>query len=158
GIIPAKALKEACKKVPKGRLVASQPILGHLAIVLAPNQATFASTDLDEATSGLTRLVEGKFPPCDDVFPKQKDEVVRVRLNPEAARGAVGGRGGVRGPRRPEGGVGRLRQGQGRLQPVPRAGAGEARRPDLRRADHAAGLRRTTLPPASDRSNPPAGS
>jgi hypothetical protein len=83
GVIPAKALKEACKKVPKGNLVRSKPILGHRAVVMAPNEATFASTDLDEATSGLTRLVEGKFPPCDDVFPKEKDEVVRIRVNPK---------------------------------------------------------------------------
>jgi DNA polymerase III sliding clamp (beta) subunit (PCNA family) len=83
GVIPAKALKEACKNVPKGSLVRSKPILGHLAVVLAPNEATLASTDLDGANAGLTRLVEGRFPPCDDVFPKQKDEVVRVRLNPK---------------------------------------------------------------------------
>jgi hypothetical protein len=76
-------LKEACKKVPKGNLVRSQPILGHLAVVLTPNEATLAPTDLDQANAGLTRLVEGKFPPCNDVFPKQKDEVVRVRLNPK---------------------------------------------------------------------------
>jgi DNA polymerase III sliding clamp (beta) subunit (PCNA family) len=83
GVIPSKALKEACRKVPKGNKIHGQLILGHLAVVLAPNQATFGSTDLDEASSNLTRLVEGKFPPVDDVLPKEKDEVVRIRLNPK---------------------------------------------------------------------------
>jgi hypothetical protein len=68
GLLPARAFREACKKVPKG--VRYHPILTHLAVVLAPNEATLASTDLDQINAGTYRQVEGKYPPVDDVLPK----------------------------------------------------------------------------------------
>jgi hypothetical protein len=59
-LVPAGTFAEACKLVPTK--VRHKPVLGHLAVVMAPNQTTMAATDLDKARTVTTRNVDGKFP------------------------------------------------------------------------------------------------
>src|SRR5262245_56297178 len=47
-VIPAKEWKEAFKAAPKGKAVAEQPILGHVAVHLGKQTSVLASADLEQ--------------------------------------------------------------------------------------------------------------
>jgi hypothetical protein len=78
GTIPAEVWSKAFKGVPKRPV---KPVLGTVAAVLGKDQATLVSTDLENANVQSPRLVEGRWPNSDQVFPKGKP---RFTLNVDA--------------------------------------------------------------------------
>jgi DNA polymerase III sliding clamp (beta) subunit (PCNA family) len=69
GTIPAEVWSKAFKGVPRRPV---KPVLGTVAAVLGKDQATLVSTDLENANVQSPRLVEGRWPTTDQVFPKGK--------------------------------------------------------------------------------------
>src|SRR5262249_39790620 len=59
----------------------AKPVLGTVAAVLGKDQATLVSTDLENANVQSPRLVEGRWPNTDQVFPKGKP---RFTINVDA--------------------------------------------------------------------------
>jgi hypothetical protein len=83
GTIPAKSLDRACKGIVKRT---NKPILQRLAIIMSDTQATLASTDLESVRSDAPRLVEGRWPSTDSVFPNQSNSVYQRWLSWKAKR------------------------------------------------------------------------
>jgi hypothetical protein len=78
GTIPAEVWSKAFKGVPRRPV---KPVLGTVAAVLGKDQATLVSTDLENANVQSPRLVEGRWPNTDQVFPKGKP---RFTINVDA--------------------------------------------------------------------------
>ena len=78
GTIPAEVWSKAFKGVPRRPV---KPVLGTVAAVLGKDQATLVSTDLENANVQSPRLVEGRWPNSDQVFPKGKP---RFTINVDA--------------------------------------------------------------------------
>ena len=60
--------KQAAKLTAKKYL---KPVLKSVLVKIGENRATFAATDLDSCPVEQTKLLEGKFPPVDDIIPKK---------------------------------------------------------------------------------------
>jgi hypothetical protein len=78
GTIPAEVWSKAFKGIPRRPV---KPVLGTVAAVLGKEQATLVSTDLENANVQSPRLVEGRWPNTDQVFPKGKP---RFTINVDA--------------------------------------------------------------------------
>jgi hypothetical protein len=82
-IIPGPAFKQffadAAKVIPK-RLGANKSV-GSVAVVLGKDQTTFAATDLERRKLESVAHVDGRFPPVEDIWPKERPAVV-VRFDP----------------------------------------------------------------------------
>jgi hypothetical protein len=78
GTIPAEVWSKAFKGIPRRPV---KPVLGTVAAVLGKDQATLVSTDLENANVQSPRLVEGRWPNTDQVFPKGKP---RFTINVDA--------------------------------------------------------------------------
>jgi hypothetical protein len=75
--------KRAFKAVPRGKVVADQPILGHVAAHLGKDESVLASTDGEKANVVRSRNLEAEFPDYRKVIPQgapQASVCVNVEL------------------------------------------------------------------------------
>lgn len=71
GLIPGSIWQSVFNSASKKTRRLSKPVLRNVAVKIGKEVATLGYTDLDSFPVERTRLVEGKFPPLADVFPKQ---------------------------------------------------------------------------------------
>ena len=76
GVLPVAAWTAAFRSTPRGRAVRVKPILGNLAVVLAKDAATLASTDMERVSAAETRLVDGRFPDIRRAMPTGQPKAV----------------------------------------------------------------------------------
>lgn len=66
-VIPIEAVNKAVKSISKRNRL---PLLDNVAVKLNDNEGLLCTTDLDNATPIVTRLIEGTYPAVDNVIPK----------------------------------------------------------------------------------------
>lgn len=94
GIIPAKLFAEVMADSAKKTKSCTRPILKTVAIQMSaptgiygaegydPGQAVLGWTNLEQHSTPVTKLIEGRFPPYQDIIPK-KAPLARIALDPE---------------------------------------------------------------------------
>ncbi len=81
GIVPASVWGSVFAAATKHSRKATKSILQNVAVAIGREQAVFGMTNGDSSPVETTKLMEGRFPPVDDVFPK-KPAAMRIRINP----------------------------------------------------------------------------
>lgn len=78
--VPAAAWQAAFKAIPKAALRSRKRVLAGVAAVLGADVVTLASTDLDTRNLSQPRLLDGRWPATDEVFPKKAPKAT-VKVN-----------------------------------------------------------------------------
>jgi DNA polymerase III sliding clamp (beta) subunit (PCNA family) len=81
GVIPTQAWRDAFRSLPRGKTVASEPVLGHVAVHLGAEESILATTDGEESHVQKVPNVERQFPDYNAVLPRDEPRG-RVVLNP----------------------------------------------------------------------------